>query len=1235
MRKSLAVSVLFLFISSLTFAQKPSGTELRKQAMDFFNKGEIQKAQAALNKITDKELLNNTNVNVWKSHIDSILHYRFRRTNEFDSLQIAEFTTANIRTYGVYDARKKEYLVPPIYDQIWFQYDANLLPNYAIPFFIVTTKDDKQALLSKTGQVIIPARHQAIGPRERCWNDYDYSFNYLVVVDLDKYPDAEDTYGIYDLNGKMVYQSKSRRLLKNDIYIAYNQNKFRFIDLKTNTVLIDNIDSYEERWANGDDCKSYYFILKAGNDLSIYKPEENKLIPNVFDEYQEKNRQSDDLSDLINGKENYIINQNNRLKNENTEEKKNNYLIVKKNNKYGVYNPHRMEYFTEPIYDSISGFGNAYLNGKAINLLYNEPIVENSERNKSVKITIVNGKFGAKRFDGKIILEPKYDEIKSINYPSVLLYRIKDKWGFTNFTNQNIEKPKFDFIMVHESYYGIATIEAYLNKEKLIYNSKGKLVKESDLQKANEYAEAYAQNREPQEDAKLPYLLIFKQNDKAGLKDANGNIIVPAKYKSIARLTDDLYQFSENSFYGMLNKDGKEILPAKYKEISVINSENPKKIIAVFNKEGCNGLFNSKGENIYPFTVDKANQIITIKKGNTFIDYLIITEHTRPIGFDGTPIDDYKDSLLKIENDVMTPLLKKFDGITIGNNNILRYRKNQGFFGLFNCNNEKKTEPIFYNYDYRESGIRNGMVAIDVNKKWVFLDAEFNMLPIDFPIVSYKNNYLVYQNKDKQGLMNEKLEKAKFEYPRITQLYTEPVYYVTKKEDRDWAFSLFKFYTDAKSTKYGIIDFNGKVYIEPNVYDEILYPFYSRNESYKSPKNDVMNQYFNTFFICKTKLNENEFKIDIITINNKKMASFTVSKNWQFNYNLISENHHLIINDQGKIRLINLKTQKTDLELNATNFIENSDGGYSSWGYSYHKNEPLHLLKFSRYGRLIADRSIDIGTNDYNFYLNQFLESKLFISEKNGKFGLVNADEKVILPFENDSLATSDNINYIAKRGSRYGLVNAQNQVLLDFAYDNIEFTGIRNSGEEVKTNVFLVTLNNKKGLFSPFKIKPLIPLEQDEIKLDRYTIARNGKTFSVYDGWNFKFKMDCDDLRLEYKGYSTFAFTKEGKQGRLDYSGKIVNETDTPQNNIPKNNEPISKYKIDREVGDTRLLIVSENGKYGVVDKNDKLVIPLIYDNIRNEGDYFEADLENKDKDKTIFITLQGKVFYEKNEDD
>ena len=190
---------------------------------------------------------------------------------------------------------------------------------------------------------------------------------------------------------------------------------------------------------------------------------------------------------------------------------------------------------------------------------------------------------------------------------------------------------------------------------------------------------------------------------------------------------------------------------------------------------------------------------------------------------------------------------------------------------------------------------------------------------------------------------------------------------------------------------------------------------------------------------------------------------------------------------------------------------------------------------------------------------------KMFIVEKKGLCGVVEADGTELVPCVYSAISKAQNGKFVVRKNGKYGIIDSNNRVVLPIEYDNITFYG----------DVAKVEVAGKKGLFN---------------------LATEGKQ-DVEDP-DLPAKKD-DDPKTENKKKSRVSFF-----GRLRSTKKFEDVAFVEKDDkvaIVDVKEEIKPFecKYDSVVLlDMGRAIVSMNGKYGVVDENDNVVVPIIYDN-------------------------------------
>jgi len=219
--------------------------------------------------------------------------------------------------------------------------------------------------------------------------------------------------------------------------------------------------------------------------------------------------------------------------------------------------------------------------------------------------------------------------------------------------------------------------------------------------------------------------------------------------------------------------------------------------------------------------------------------------------------------------------------------------------------------------------------------------------------------------------------------------------------------------------------------------------------------------------------------------------------------------------------------------------------------------------------------------------------------KKDGKWGLISIDGKVVISFNYDDIYTFDYkktsrmegpyIEYldyhgktaIVKKGGKWGLVNTKDEVLADCVYEEFFIPDVQLFYENraaAKKDGLWGFLNEKGKPVSSFIYEAVgsNPLETPQ-------------SISIYNGGMAVAK-------------------KEGKWGAIDLDGK---------ERIPFIYDFISTFN-------TETTIAQKDGKWGYINKSGEEVIPLIFDEIK----WFELGLSPAKKDGLWgFLNEKGEV--------
>ncbi len=89
--------------------------------------------------------------------------------------------------------------------------------------------------------------------------------------------------------------------------------------------------------------------------------------------------------------------------------------------------------------------------------------------------------------------------------------------------------------------------------------------------------------------------IVFSDNNKFGLKNTSGEIVVKAKYKKLVKLGEKAFIMQDGSHFGIISNDGKIIEPAKYTQAERVLGKYVK-----FKKGEKYGIFDEMGFEILP-----------------------------------------------------------------------------------------------------------------------------------------------------------------------------------------------------------------------------------------------------------------------------------------------------------------------------------------------------------------------------------------------------------------------------------------------------------------------------------------------------------------------------------------------------------------------------------------------------------------------------------------------------------
>jgi hypothetical protein len=1269
MKKTLLLILVLLPL--IGFSQ--SSETLRKEAMQFFNEGKLEFSLASLKKIQDKEVLEITDVNLWKEHISNIQNLKFASDQNHNSkFAIVSIKTGLLEHFGVYNASAKQFIVPPIYDKI------ELINGYENGLLV--QKENKIGLCNGEGQFVIPLGNYTIQFRafSRLINTKQFS-----IGDLD----SEMRSAVYDFNGKLLLDNAEitfDHYSSSLIAVKNNKNLLQLYDVAKNKIVLENCS--EIKFVSLDYSGDFnFFLIRKDNQSFIYNVKANELQPNSdFDT-------SIDIDSEDQKRASYIYYLKNRIKEESELE---NYLFVKKNNKTGIYNLKQRKYLFPAVYDSISPLLNCLTEKEWKNLIYDEPIakvlgydIEGLKNNTAFFIFSKDGKYGVKNIYGDKRLEPEYDEISLSSH--ILIFRKEKKWGFLGRGNELI-KPKFDYVKGEGNdvkvnlggkwfnyQYDYDKKKYYITEQKIEKEDEKRLEEERKREDPN-FVE-YIELDDEGDDGKEIRRKMIKKGNLYGIADLRKNEIIPPIYTAIYPEGDRFLTQTTDRCSGLLDKDGKELIPFIYRSVNplrknlyIVYDDNGLKsgifdltakkeiippvykvikeinddLFLAMNDQDLYGVIDKEKKIIYPFAIQPYDLTTLSLSAN---DFLVLSR---------SKDDPFSvSSLIRITNGKAVDVFDKevLSNCFLGNSKgIISIKENDGvrFYNL--------SKGEFVDSKFKESIYIKERDCYLLKKDQLFEYQIFSsgeVIKRKDPIVTWGNDYNLYEENNKMGIVNSKWERSKAAFPKVMFLN----YNLGSK-------TLFKYYLSISSERNGLIDFEGNVIIEAEKYDDIQ-PINNSEIGLYFPNNEFTKEEVAYIFLCTDKSDSEYNMIDYISLTGRKIATQKIEKGYKWNY-VQNQNGLLFFKSNDSIQIFDLKADKIISKAKST-LIERE---YSQNIYTNIYDTDENSGKKERRAQLINRSGVIVADERYKSY-DQRIDHKKYgssrvktwenpmITKREKKYGLVNFENEIVYPFSCDTITYVENRTWYhdycfleAEKNGKKGLLDNKGRVLLDFKYDQFEWVNLfenkdnRDDERHLSARSFAIIVKEKGkyGLIDN-QLNPILTTDFDQIQINSKIItspivARKKDCSIVFDSkGRYQFKVKCDSLRENYK-LNYYEIFKDGKQGILDAKGTVIFDYIYPNVRkieidnlfiIQKDNKEyliddkgkiisdgfkeIKTLEYNSEVNYTSkiysILTKNQNNKVGIIDQKGNTIITNKYDSIQGISDlkYIHAIKDGK----------------------
>ncbi len=265
------------------------------------------------------------------------------------------------------------------------------------------------------------------------------------------------------------------------------------------------------------------------------------------------------------------------------------------------------------------------------------------------------------------------------------------------------------------------------------------------------------------------------------------------------------------------------------------------------------------------------------------------------------------------------------------------------------------------------------------------------------------------------------------------------------------------------------------------------------------------------------------------------------------------------------------------------------------------------------WGVINLEGDVVIAADYHN--LSSFIDGLSIARNRNYKYGMIDPNGRVMIPFVYDSLtAFGDDGLAVASKNDKYGIINKQGETVVPFAYDWLssgyggtifdsngltsaklgeKWGMINRAGNQIipikytkvveeSDSRYGVLIDKKWGMVGSRgnELLPCVydyPFDSSDSRVDVF--VKNGKKGLLYkDGTLFQ-RAVYDDIRL-YETEDAIRVVYKGKDGFIDFKGNLL---------LPI----VYDLAYSNDIG----YVVRKNGKWGLVDKSHKTIIPCKYD--------------------------------------
>ncbi len=659
---------------------------------------------------------------------------------------------------------------------------------------------------------------------------------------------------------------------------------------------------------------------------------------------------------------------------------------------------------------------------------------------------------------------------------------------------------------------------------------------------------------------------VFKENGKVGLKDSQGQILIPAQYESLGwgdgafSVIDKVTGYKLQGRWGITNIGNRRLTKAEYTALlpgegSILIAH--KKLQGLL--KSTVGCINTSGKVIIPFLYDGLSisslRVIAFNKsGKQFkfglLDFNnkkilpLVYQSIHPIGSLRFAVKNFQNKTALFSDNGLKIIDFVIDSISsFKTKYAIVYQNLQQ--GLIDRDGQLKVEPKYRSIEFQ----KDGSVRARQSDEWIFLDAhnQFLLKLIADSIVAVEKNVFKLQVGGQNQLVN-----AKFN-PISPITFSSLGKFVNEK-------AVFK-----RDNKYGVIRKNGQVVIQPKFDQLIIKDKYCignqqyQNKDQWSLLDSLGNKKHEKLYESIEPLGNNLFAVKYrnfwgaINENGDQLVACvydSLIQNMGKNVIVIFHGQFGIINLQEnwlvipQSNMITMISEDKYLEAaGKTNFLKSTKGAIIYFTDNKIEIFEDYLLEYLPAGAIWKiDLNGRIVSREAHAIEKKYIETEgLRAIKKDGKYGFIDSRSRLRIANRYEGVQSfSDGLAAVKLLG-KWGFINHEERIVVQPVYEAV---APFSSG---------VAIVKQKNLFG--------------------AIDKNGKVILLPRYQN-----------IEVLPNQRLIVTQDGQQGLADTNGKMLIGP---------------KFNFIKDLNNG-FVIVMRNQKYGTLTLQALSTIPMIYDYMR-----------------------------------